>query len=72
MSRACENGDPGLGQYPGRFGVCHEAEACVNASLNCLKMQEPTTLPLVDNLRLLATREAAVGALWLRSRVASL
>ena len=72
MSRSCENGDQGLGQYYGRLGVRDEAGACVDASLNCLEMQEPTTLPLIDNLRLLATCEAAVGALWLRPRLASL
>ena len=39
------------------------AEECVKVSLKGLDMQEPTTLPSVNDLHLLATDEAAAGAL---------
>ena len=39
------------------------AEECVEASLKGLDMQEPTTLPSVDDLHLLANYEAAARAL---------
>ena len=39
------------------------AEVCVEASLKGLDMQEPTTLPSVDDLHLLANYEAAASAL---------
>jgi short-subunit dehydrogenase len=39
------------------------AEDCVDASLKGLDMQEPTTLPSVEDLHLLANYETAAGAL---------
>ena len=39
------------------------AEDCVDASLKGLDMQEPTTLPSVEDLQLLANYESAAGAL---------
>ncbi len=44
------------------------AEACVEASLRGLDMEEPTTLPSVENLQLLQTYEAAAGALMAASQ----
>jgi len=39
------------------------AEDCVDASLKGLDIQEPTTLPSVEDLQLLANYESAAGAL---------
>ncbi len=44
------------------------AEACVDASLKGLDMQEPTTLPSVEDLQLLQTYEAAAGSLLAASQ----
>ena len=44
------------------------AEACVDASLKGLDLQEPVTLPSVDNLDLLTNFEAAAGALMAASQ----
>ncbi len=43
--------------------IVMSAEECVEASLKGLDMQEPTTLPSVNDLRLLANYEAAANAL---------
>ena len=43
--------------------IVMSAEDCVEASLKGLDMQEPTTLPSVDDLRLLANYEAAASAM---------
>ncbi len=43
--------------------IVMSAEECVEASLKGLDMQEPTTLPSVNDLRLLANYEAAASAL---------
>ena len=43
--------------------VVMTAEACVDAALKGLDLQEPTTLPSVDDLQLLANYESAAGAL---------
>ncbi|MBW4028949.1 MAG: hypothetical protein HIU93_16415 [Acidobacteria bacterium] len=39
------------------------AENCVDTSLKALDMNEPTTLPSVEDLQLLANYESAAGAL---------
>ncbi len=48
--------------------VVMTAEDCVNASLHGLDMQEPTTLPSVEDVRLLQKYEAAAGALMAASQ----
>ncbi len=48
--------------------VVMTAEACVNASMKGLDMKEPTTLPSVENLHLLANYEAAAGDLLAASQ----
>ena len=45
------------------LSIVMTAEACVEASLKGLDMQEPTTLPSVEDLHLLAIYEAAASAL---------
>ena len=43
--------------------VVMTAEACVDAALEGLNMQEPTTFPSVVDMHLLANYETAAGAL---------